>query len=72
MSTWYFSGLCNITARRSQANYLNDYVLVEGLVKPDFIELRFGKIRPNKGGWMEGVLHKITERDMARLIAQGG
>ena len=46
--------------------------MVVGLVKSDFIELRFGKIKPNKGGWLEGVLHKITERYMAWLMAPGG
>ena len=72
MSTRYLSGVRNITPLRSQSSYLDDYALVMGLVGPNFIEPIFANLKPCKGGRVEGVVHEITESDMARVIASEG
>ena len=69
MSSRYLSAVRNITPLRSQSSYLEDYTLVMGLVGPNFIEPSFANIKPCRGGRVEGVVHEITESDMARVIA---
>jgi hypothetical protein len=72
MSTRYLSAVRNITPLRSQSSYLDDYALVMGLVGPNFIEPSFANIKPCTGARVEGVVHEITESDMARVIASEG
>ena len=72
MSTRYLSAVRNITPLRSQSSYLDDYALVMGLVGPNFIEPSFANIKACRGGRLEGVVHEITESDMARVIASEG
>ena len=52
-----------------QSSHLDDYALVMGLVGFNFIEPSFANIKPCTGARVEGVVHEITESDMARVIA---
>jgi hypothetical protein len=72
MSSRYLSAVRNITPLRSQSSSLDDYTLVMRLVGPNFIEPSFANIKPCRGGRVEGVVHEITESDMARVIASEG
>ena len=72
MSTRCLFALGNITPLRSQSSYLDDYALVMGLVGPNFIEPSFANIKPCRGGRVEGVVHEITESDVAHVIASEG
>ena len=69
MSTRYLYAVRNITPLRSQSSYLDDYASVMGLVRPKFIEPSFANLKSCIGGRAEGVVHEITESDVARVIA---
>ena len=64
MSTQYLIKRRKIIPLESQAAFLEDYQLIMNMEGPNFLEPSFANIRPYEGSSVEGVIHKIDERDL--------
>ena len=72
MSTQYLINRRKIIPLESQAAFLKDYELIMNMEGPNFLEPSFANIRPYKGSSVEGVIHKIDERDLQKIINTEG
>jgi len=72
MSKKVLEGVRNIHPKRSQSAILKSYKIIINMPGPNFIEPGFANILPMKGKNVEGVLHEISETDLARIVASEG
>ena len=72
MSTQYLIKRRKIIPLESQAAFLEDYQLIMNMEGPNFLEPSFANIRPYKGSSVEGVIHKIDERDLQKIVNTEG
>ena len=68
MSTQYLIKRRKIIPLESQAAFLKDYELIMNMEGPNFVEPSFANIRPCKGSSVEGVIHKIAEQDLKKIV----
>ena len=72
MSTQYLIKRRKIIPLESQAALLKDYELIMNMGGPNFLEPSFANIRSSKGSTVEGVIHKIDELDLQKIINTEG
>ena len=72
MSTQYLIKRRKIIPLESQAALLKDYELIMNMGGPNFLEPSFANIRSSKGSTVEGVIHKINELDLQKIINTEG
>jgi len=72
MSTQYLIKRRKIIPLKSQAALLQDYELIMNMGGPNFLEPSFANIRPYKGSAVEGVIHKIDEQDLQKIVNTEG
>ena len=72
MSTQYLIKRRKIIPLESQAACLKDYELIMNMGGPNFLEPSFANIRPSKGSTVEGVIHKINENDLQKIVNTEG
>ena len=72
MSTHYLINRRKITPFSSSFGVLKDYQLIMNMSGPNFLEPSFANIRPCKGSNVEGVIHKINEADLQKIINTEG
>ena len=72
MSTQYLIKRRKIIPLESQAANLKDYELIMNMGGPNFLEPSFANIRPYKGSSVEGVIHKIAEQDLQKIVKTEG
>ena len=72
MSTQYLIKRRKIIPLESKAALLKDYKLIMNMGGPNFLEPSFANIRSSKGSTVEGVIHKIDELDLQKIINTEG
>ena len=72
MSTHYLIKRRKIIPLESQVACLKDYELIMNMGGPNFLEPSFANIRPYKGSTVEGVIHKINEKDLQKIVNTEG
>ena len=72
MSTQYLIKRRKIIPVSSSAGLLKDYQLIMNMGGPNFLEPSFANIRPYKGSAVEGVIHKIDEQDLQKIVNTEG
>ena len=72
MSTQYLIKRRKIIPFESQAALLKDYKLIMNMGGPNFLEPSFANIKPSKGAVVEGVIHKIDEQDLQKIVNTEG
>ena len=72
MSKRYLEKVRNITPASSHNGYMLNYKMVMNLKGPNFIEPAFANVCFEKGAKVEGVIHKVTETDLDRIVASEG
>ena len=72
MSTQYLIKRRKIIPFASQAALLKDYKLIMNMGGPNFLEPSFANIKPSKGSAVEGVIHKIEEQDLQKIVNTEG
>ena len=72
MSTQYLIKRRKIIPSDSQVACLKDYELIMNMGGPNFLEPSFANIRPSKGSTVEGVIHKISDEDLQKIVNTEG
>ena len=72
MSTQYLIKRRKTIPLESQPGLLKDYELIMNMGGPNFLEPSFANIRPYKGSTVEGVVHKIDEQDLQKIVNTEG
>ena len=72
MSTQYLIKRRKIIPFKSQVALLKDYKLIMNMGGPNFLEPSFANIKPSKGSTVEGVIHKIDEQDLQKIVNTEG
>ena len=72
MSTQYLIKRRKIIPLESQVAHLKDYELIMNMGGPNFLEPSFANIRLSKGSTVEGVIHKIHEKDLQKIVNTEG
>ena len=72
MSTQYLIKRRKIIPLESQVACLKDYELIMNMGGPNFLEPSFANIRPSKGSTVEGVIHKINDEDLQKIVNTEG
>jgi len=72
MSTHYLIKRRKIIPLESQTACLKDYELIMNMGGPNFLEPSFANIRPSKGSTVEGVIHKINDEDLQKIVNTEG
>ena len=72
MSTQYLIRRRKITPLESQVALLKDYELIMNMEGPNFLEPSFANIRACKGSKVEGVIHRIDEKDLQKIVNTEG
>ena len=72
MSTQYLIRRRKITPLESQVALLKDYELIMNMQGPNFLEPSFANIRDCKGSKVEGVIHRIDEKDLQKIVNTEG
>ena len=72
MSTQYLIKRRKIIPLESQVAHLKDYELIMNMEGPNFLEPSFANIRLSKGSTVEGVIHKINDRDLQKIVNTEG
>ena len=72
MSTQYLIKRRKIIPLESQVACLKDYELIMNMGGPNFLEPSFANIRPSKGSTVEGVIHKIKDKDLQKIVNTEG
>jgi len=72
MSTQYLIKRRKIIPLESQVAHLKDYELIMNMGGPNFLEPSFANIRLSKGSTVEGVIHKINDRDLQKIVNTEG
>ena len=72
MSTHYLIKRRKIIPSESQVACLKDYELIMNMGGPNFLEPSFANIKPSKGSTVEGVIHKINDKDLQKIVNTEG
>ena len=72
MSTQYLIKRRKIIPLESQVAHLKDYELIMNMEGPNFLEPSFANIRLSKGSTVEGVIHKINDKDLQKIVNTEG
>jgi len=72
MSTQYLIKRRKITPLESQVAHLKDYELIMNMEGPNFLEPSFANIRFSEGSTVEGVIHKINDKDLQKIVNTEG
>ena len=72
MSTQYLIKRRKIIPVESEVACLKDYELIMNMGGPNFLEPSFANIRPSKGSTVEGVIHKINDKDLQKIVNTEG
>ena len=72
MSTQYLIKRRKIIPLESQVACLKDYELIMNMEGPNFLEPSFANIRLSKGSIVEGVIHKINDKDLQKIVKTEG
>ncbi len=72
MSTQYLIKRRKIIPLESQVAHLKDYELIMNMGGPNFLEPSFANIRLSKGSTVEGVIHKINDKDLQKIVNTEG
>ena len=72
MSKRYLENIRNISPASSHTGYMLNYKMVLNLKGPNFIEPAFANICFEKDAKVEGVVHKLTQTDLDRIVASEG
>lgn len=72
MSTQYLIKRRKITPLESQVAHLKDYELIMNMGGPNFLEPSFANIRFSEGSTVEGVIHKINDKDLQKIVNTEG
>ena len=72
MSKRYLENIRNIRPVCSQRAYMLNHKLVMNIKGPNFIEPAFANILYEENSKVEGVLHKLSETDLDRIVASEG
>ena len=72
MSTHYLIKRRKIIPSESQVACLKDYELIMNMGGPNFLEPSFANIRPSRGSTVEGVIHKINDKDLQKIVNTEG
>ena len=72
MSTQYLIKRRKIIPLESQVAHLKDYELIMNMGGPNFLEPSFANIRPSKGSTVEGMIHKINDKDLQKIVNTEG
>ena len=72
MSTQYLIKRRKIIPLESKAAHLKDYELIMNMGGPNFLEPSFANIRLSKGSTVEGVIHKINDKDLQKIVNTEG
>ena len=72
MSTQYLIKRRKIIPLESQVAHLKDYELIMNMEGPNFLEPSFANIRPSEGSTVEGVIHKIYDKDLQKIVNTEG
>jgi hypothetical protein len=72
MSTQYLIKRRKIIPLESQVAHLKDYELIMNMEGPNFLEPSFANIKLSKGSTVEGVIHKINDKDLQKIVNTEG
>ena len=72
MSTQYLVERRKIIPFSSKVGVLENYQLIMNMGGPNFLEPSFANIRPYNGSNVEGVIHKISEHDLQKIVNTEG
>ena len=72
MSTQYLIKRRKIIPSESQVACLKDYELIMNMGGPNFLEPSFANNRLSKGSTVEGVIHKINDKDLQMIVNTEG
>ena len=72
MSTQYLIKRRKIIPLESQVAHLKDYELIMNMEGPNFLEPSFANIRFSVGSTVEGVIHKINDKDLQKIVNTEG
>ncbi len=72
MSTQYLIKRRKIIPHESKVGVLKDYELIMNMGGPNFLEPSFANIRPSNGSTVEGVIHKINDKDLQKIVNTEG
>ena len=72
MSTQYLIKRRKIIPLESQVAHLKDYELIMNMEGPNFLEPSFANIRFSEGSTVEGVIHKINDKDLQKIVKTEG
>ena len=72
MSTQYLIKRRKIIPLESQVAHLKDYELIMNMEGPNFLEPSFANIRFSEGSTVEGVIHKINDKDLQKIVNTEG
>ncbi len=72
MSSQYLIKRRKIIPFSSNVGVLKDYQLIMNMGGPNFLEPSFANIRPSIGSTVEGVIHKINETDLQKIVKTEG
>ena len=72
MSVDYLIDRRKVRPIESERALLDDYKLIMNMEGPNFLEPSFANIKKEKGFQVEGVLHKILETDLQKIVNTEG